>query len=56
MGLSKKLVSKVENDNKSEKYKLNHLNKIANIFNIGILIFFRRKSYLLTTLLNKKYY
>ena len=36
MGLSKKFVSKVENINRTEKYNLNHLNKIAAVFNCSM--------------------
>ena len=45
IGLSKKVVSKAENPNRAEKYNLNHLNKIAEIFECRIREFLQEKSH-----------
>lgn len=40
MGLSSKFVGNVESSKTPDKYNLNHLNKIAGIFNCSIKDFF----------------
>lgn len=40
MGLAAKFVGNVESPKRPEKYNLNHLNKIAEIFGCSIKIFF----------------
>lgn len=43
MGLSEKFVGNVESSKTSDKYNLNHLNKIAEIFDCSIRDFFPDK-------------
>jgi transcriptional regulator with XRE-family HTH domain len=45
LGVSKAFIGNVENNNRDEKYNLNHINELAIIFNCSIKFFFPDEPY-----------